>query len=976
MMKPFLWLVAETFYNKYQEDIQHIAFIFPNRRAGIFFKKYLAEIAQKPFISPTILTVTDLFSQLSDLQTADKIELLFTIYKIYIELTNREESFDEFISLGETLINDFDDTDKYMADARQLYANIHDLKEIDARFGSPLTEEQVAYIRRFWKNFIPTEGKINAESNGKQKFSNLWGILYELYEKLKTELRSQGIGYEGMIFRDVAEKITNKNNISLPYQKIVFVGLNVLTEAEKALMKELRNRGIGDFYWDNSAPTLHDEYNKASHFLQGYIKEFPSSLTLIDERQNYEYPEINVIGVPSAVGQAKESERILNHLLNNGYISSPDEAINTAIILPDEHLLMPVLYAIPEKINSINITMGYTLSNTTIAGFMEILADMHKHTRRTGDNILYYHRNVLALLTNRYMQLTDQKIINNACDDIRKHNKIYIPAKELWLNELLQHIFTPINTAYDACDYLLQILIILQDKLSKIATNNNDNENNTVSTIALEQEYIYHYYLIVNRLKDLINTHLIDIKVATFFKLLKKLSSNISIPFEGEPLSGLQIMGVLETRALDFENVIILSMNEGVFPVKKVANSIIPYNLRKGFNLSTTEHQDSIYAYYFYRLIYRARRLFLLYDTRTEEMATGEMSRYIYQLKYHYRVNMQHRIAGYQITTKENSSISVSKDKYIMERLSHFLDGGNRYLSASAINSYINCPLQFFLCYIEQLQEIEDVTENIDAGIFGSIYHNVMQQIYDRLEGKVIQAEALNNIEKDDKLLTDYLEKAFAKEYFKLNLEHKKAYPLTGQNYLIGEVIRKYVKRTLQIDRAQTPFTYIKSERKITHSYNYGGEKSVQLKGFIDRMDMHNDIIRIVDYKTGKDKLECRSIEELFDKEGKERPKAIMQVLMYALMIKENDQPNQKLAPAIYKIQELFSNKNFNPTVLMNLVPLYYTDEIDKEFRIEFNRCLQEIFDPQRPFTQTEKTDENGPCKYCPVGSICRQMAE
>ena len=968
-MKPFLAQVAELFYREYGADIQHIAFVFPNRRAGIFFKKYLLDGIERPIFAPAILMVTDLFSRLSPIQPADRIDLLFTLYRVYMELYRHEESFDDFVSLGETLLNDFDDIDKYMADARQLFTNIHDIKEIDARFGSPLTEEQLAYIRRFWKNFMPVE------SENKKRFSALWEILHALYLRFREELRQRGVGYEGMIFRDVAERFSSGGDIELPYRQIVFVGLNVLTRAEEMLMKALKVRGVADFYWDDSAPTLKDDYNRASYFLKPNAIAFPSKHTLPAESEKYHYPEVHLSGIPSAVGQAKQCEIIVRELLRSGAIPSPQEALNTAIVLPDEHLLLPVLYAIPTEISAINITMGYTLANTTVAGLMEILADLQKHIRMGSDGgALFYHRNVLALLSNRYLQLSGRDAVNRLADDIRSHNKIFVRAGELGVTPLSRVIFTPLQSADGACDYLLRILALLQQELDdeQAALPDDDEapEEKPLSTLALEKEFIYHYYLAVNRLRDIMTTNCVEMNVATFFRLLKKLTAGISIPFEGEPLSGLQIMGVLETRALDFDNVIILSMNEGVFPVKKVAESLIPYNLRKGFGLSTAEHQDSIYAYYFYRLIHRAKRLFLLYDTRTEDMATGEVSRYVYQLKYHYRIKIDEQAVGCRIAAKRNSAVSVAKSDYVLRQLDRYREGGDRYLSASAINTYINCPLQFYLSYVEQFREVDEVSESVDAGVFGSIYHGVMQQLYERLCGQTVQADALKALAQDDKLITACIEKSFAKDYFKTP---DRVRPLSGQNYLVGEVIRKYVKKTLERDAARTPFTYVGSEREIKRVHDIGSGCRIQLKGFIDRIDSSAGELRIVDYKTGSDETAFKSVDELFDSTLDKRPKAIMQVLMYAMMVYDEDRPAERIAPAIYQVQKLY--KDFAPEIKMGGSVLDDYASLDADFRVRFNRCVQEIFDPAVPFRQTANLSDDGICRYCPFASVCLQSA-
>ncbi|MCD7710476.1 MAG: PD-(D/E)XK nuclease family protein, partial [Porphyromonadaceae bacterium] len=478
-MKPFLYQVAETFYREYGREIEHIAFVFPNRRAGAFFKKYLIGIIDTPLFSPTVTTVSDLFAQLSKEKLADHIYLLFTLYRHYIELSSDKESFDEFLPLGETLLNDFDDVDKYMVDARQLFTNIHDLKEIDSRFGSPLTEEQLSYIRRFWKSFVPI-----GESDNKSRFMALWEILFDLYTSFRNDLSERGLAYEGMMFREVAERVDVGRE--MPYSKVVFVGLNVLNRAEETLMKALQKRGIADFYWDDAAPTLKDTYNKASYFLRTNTRIFPSQLKLKGGEEEYLLPEVRVMGIPSAVGQTKQSGVILQELLQDKSLSAdPDKALNTAIVLPDEHLLIPMLYAVPQEIRSINITMGYPLSGTSVAGLMDILADLQKHIRRSEGTIQFYYRNVLSLLANRYLQLSGQVEVNRLADTIRKCNKVFVSQSELAVTDLLRHIFVPVERPVECCDYLLRLLLLLQEELNRLDSADDNPEEKSVESVSV-----------------------------------------------------------------------------------------------------------------------------------------------------------------------------------------------------------------------------------------------------------------------------------------------------------------------------------------------------------------------------------------------------------------------------------------------------------------------------------------------------------
>ncbi|MFR9166645.1 MAG: PD-(D/E)XK nuclease family protein [Dysgonomonas sp.] len=440
------------------------------------------------------------------------------------------------------------------------------------------------------------------------------------------------------------------------------------------------------------------------------------------------------------------------------------------------------------------------------------------------------------------------------------------------------------------------------------------------------------------------------------------------MPFTGEPLSGLQIMGMLETRALDFENLIILSMNEGVFPQRKAANSFIPYNLRKGFGLPTYEHQDSIFSYHFYRLINRAKRIYLLHDSRSEGLQSGEVSRYFSQMKYLYAdyFNIQEKIATYEISVTENTPITIRKNEHVQNLLHKFLTG-EKNLSASAINMYIDCPLQFYFSIIEELDESDDISETIEANTFGSIFHSIMEWIYRPLHGKLVTADLLHNIRKNDNLLTKEIERSFAKNYFKTDPE--KARKLTGQNYLTGEVIRKYVKKVLQTDAKSTPFIYVESERRIKTNYPLPSGLSVSLKGFIDRIDEVRGKTRIVDYKTGKGELIFKDMEQLFDKEAKDRPKAIMQVFMYAYLYLL-DNPDKIIEPGIYYLRNLFS-KNFMPKIsCKNLPNIENFSEYQAEFKVHFDACLEEIFDTETPFSQTTTGKA---CEWCLFTNICNK---
>ena len=957
-MKPFLYQVASLFYEKWEAEVSRLAFVFPNRRTGLFFQKYLSEVADTPLFSPTILTINDLFIQLSGKQSADRISMLFILYDIYIRQSGSTETFDEFLYWGEMLLNDFDDIDKYMANARMLFSNVTDLREIENDFDF-LSDEQIAAIRSFWSSFYP-----RGDTPNQQQFLAVWQVLYDLYEEFRATLAAEGKGYEGMIFREVVESMERGESPDLPYEQIVFVGLNALSVSEERFLAQLQKREIADFYWDYVSDKVTDPDNKASYFVSRNLKSFPSSMKLPPEEKVK--TEIEVIGIPSGIGQAKHVYTLLSDWCKEAEMSS-EEALRTAVILPDEHLLIPVLNAIPEQIRRINVTMGYPLAGTPVASLIEYILALQKIVRYIDRNPLFYFRDVLPVLNHRYILSTSPEIISSLVKEITENNKIYISHTELEKTPLLEILFTPVTGVEAFSDYLIKVLEELNKVMS--ALSDEEEEDAPQRTNDLEQEFIFHYFTTVNRMKEVMKDARIEMKIDTFFRLLKRVTDTITIPFHGEPLSGLQIMGVLETRALDFDRLIILSMNEGIFPQRKAANSFIPYNLRRGFGLPTYEHQDSVWAYHFYRLIERASHVSLLYDTRSNGLQTGEVSRFVHQLHYHYEVPMRDKLVVYNVSSSKTPPLAVPKREDIMRRLDAYRKGGSKAISASAINTYLDCPLKFYFSVVEGIREEEEVSETIESDVFGSILHKVMEELYKPFQGKMVTVDLLKAIRKDTALLTGAIARAFASEFFKTEVVRS----LTGQNYLIGEMIRKYVEKILERDGKLTPFVYIESERKINGLISLSDHSEIRLKGFIDRVDEVLDAIRIIDYKSGSGTTTFSSIESLFNKEEKDRAKAVMQVFMYCWMYAHfTENKGKTIQPGIYYVRSLFSDP-FDPSV-------YHRIERGKSEKVEdfsgyaqafeegLRGCLDEIFNPEIPFTQTPTGKA---CSYCPFKGIC-----
>jgi len=958
-MTPFLYKVAEVFYAQYGNELYRHTFVLPNRRAGVFLQKYLAEIAAKPLFSPTMLTIQELFASLSSYQLADRIEMLVMLYSHYGKISGSDESFDDFLFWGDMLLNDFDEVDKYLVDAKQLFRNVHDLRSLEDDL-TYLTEEQVNAIRRFWTHFMPVEG-----NETKQKFQETWKILYELYVSFRSELHEKGRAYEGMMFREVAERARAQEVRAWQTESFVFVGLNALTPAERVLLEHLKNLGMADFYWDYDSPFVRDEMNRASYRVKENLLLFHSREPLPLSIQESVKPEVELIGISSGVGQARHVSQILSELVTAGAIPNPDEAINTAIVLPDENLLLPVLYSIPKAFGKVNVTMGYGLTHAAVASLVEQIALLQQNLRSRNGEIAFFHRYVKAVLRHPLVSSAAPAESEALQSHILTYNRIVVPRSDIPPHPLLQHIFTPVAHWEEIPEYLKTIFTYLYQQLTD-QKHSGDQAEGSSRSVDLEREFIVQYHKTVTRLQDRLKD-VQQITAETFFRLLRNLARSISVAFSGEPLSGLQVMGVLETRALDFENLIILSVNEGVLPQRNATTSFIPYTLRKGFGLPTYEQQDSTYAYHFYRMISRARRIYLLYDTRTgEELQSGEVSRYFYQMKYLYNdaFRITERVATYDVAAPKVAPVTVVKSEEAMRKLDAFRAGGERSLSASLVNVYINCPLKFYFTALEGLSEEEAVEETVEADVFGSIFHRLMETLYNRHQGMTITPDLLTSLVKDEALLNRTLERAFARYYFR---DENHPRPLEGQHYLIGEILKSYVKQTLEMDKQFTPFSYLGSEYQFKSSYRVNDELEISFKGSIDRIDRVGDSVRIIDYKTGKGETTFREMATLFDASKNNRPYQILQVLIYGLFyLQEN--PGTVISPALYYLRSVYDR--LDPVIRYDKHSVSDLSLLLPEFRHHFDALLEEIFNPALPFRQTENIRS---CEWCPFRELCNR---
>lgn len=953
-MKPFLQEVAEDLFRSHGNRLEDICLVFPNRRAGLFFNKYLAGLLQQPVWSPSIYTIQDLMSRISDLNYADELEQISLLYKIYARIRGSGESFDEFFFWGEVMLGDFDEVDKYLVDAKDLFRNLADLKDLERSF-QYLSSDQVELIQRFWSTF-----SMEQLSQQKQQFLEIWSVLYPVYEGFRNELLGRGLGYEGMVYRDVAEKIGSGRFPDLPFNKIVFTGFNALNPCEQILFKDLQNTGKAVFYWDYDEYYLDREVHEAGRFMRENLSAFKDSGSKI-ERLNIRKSRktVQVYSIPSDAGQAQLVHSILENVLKEDKIAE-----ETAIVLANEDLLIPVLNALPAELGEINVTMGHPVHSTPVFSLIEHLIDLQRNLREASSGEpRFYYRDVLPILQHQYINLRSRIEAEEMVRAIHERNLIYLPRSILNRNDLFATLFRKIERPEDIAAYLLTIL--------EMITGGKQEDQKPVP--ALELEFIYRIYTRIKRLNDVLGRLELRFGLPAFLRLFHKFLQRTRIPFSGEPLAGIQVMGVLETRVLDFKRIIILSMNEGSFPGTQGIQSFIPHNLRHGFKLPVAEHQDAIYGYYFYRLIQRSEDIHLIYNSQAEGLNTGEKSRYIYQLKYDPAFDVTEWSAGFDVQSAPVQPIRVEKSEAVMKMLHGYSppQGGKLYLSPSALNSYIDCSLQFYFKYVAGIKEPEELQEEVDPALFGTLLHESVRKLYDSL-GSPIEKKQLEKIHASPDKIGEAIDDAFREVYFRNEQKRPE-----GRNRVIREIILSYVSRVLEKDMEYCPIRVhsledmYQMELRVPSGH---GEISATLGGKIDRIDRLEDGCRVLDYKTGTGRMFFGSVEELFDPGQRDRNRAAFQTILYAKLFKSSGgDEGLRITPGVYLIREIFKpgfRYHFGIGTAKNSLPLWDYSGVDEEFTRNLNGLVTDIFDPDSAFVQTDQEDI---CRNCPYRGLCHR---
>ena len=940
-MTPFLKQVAKHYFDHTTSE-NDFCYVFPNRRSMLFFKKYYClqvKAAGITMFEPQMYTINDFFYKVYAGAPTERIDLLLNLYREYKKLIPNCEPLDEFIFWGEMILSDFNDVDKYLVDAEKLFTNVSQFKSMqDYTF---LSDNQLKALQAFMGHFAPRAGE---DGKYKDNFRKTWDILYPLYKSFNRTLSEQGKSYEGMVYRRLAERFESESasdvlQDAFPHSpKFVFVGLNAPTESELAVLKRMRQAQLAEFCWDYSSEMIKDKANKSSFFMEDNIRHLGQSIKL--DADGLPTAQINVLAVPSAVGQCKQIGQIFRRL--GGEIG-----LDTAIVLPDEKLLLPTLNAIPDSISKVNVTMGYPMSGSVLYSLIDEICAIQMHIRERSDgNWAFYYKQAYDLFANPLLKDSLCESERHTIDSVKCKLFHYIDRDEIAVDgQILSRIFTPIVKDPNLADkgQITALCEYLKDIIETVAHKLVENKKESV-----ELEFAKDFYQAI----ECIEKYELEVLPATFFRLLRNLVGRNAVPFKGEPLQGLQIMGPLETRALDFDNLVILSCNEGVFPRHNSSESFIPPELRKGFGLPTHEYQDALWAYYFYRLIQRCENVWLVYNTSVQQkMNSCEESRYIKQLELHFGVKIHRYVAKSTILeAKDTTEIAKTQEDIAILK--------NTRLSATALQQYLSCPVQFYYSKIKKLTNEDEVNETLDAGLIGSVLHESIEEIY---SGKA-------RISKD--FLSECLKKeSYAEVVRRHIMDNLKCLEICGRNLIYESLIRRYVRQILLTDKNLLEkknldsFKILELEKKETDVI--GGLKFI---GIMDRVDSFEDgVIRVVDYKTGSvkdsdiqidDENAYEVAEAAFGEDNDKRPKIAIQLYLYDVLIRKAHK-TEAIENVIYQTTSLFSEG-------IKSAPMNET--FVKEMGTRLEECLKGLLDIDKPWTKTAHAKT---CSYCDFKDIC-----
>ena len=985
-MNSFLSIVAGDLLKKYGSNLSNITIVFPNKRASLFLNEELIrQSGGNPVWSPRYLTISELFRSVSPLIIADQIKLVCELYKHYAAITQTTESLDEFYGWGEMMLADFDDLDKNMGDAHLIFENTADLHEYDS---IPfLTDMQKEALKNFFSNFSDDN-----ESHLKKNFQQLWNNMECIYTSFRKGLRNQDIAYEGMLYRDV---IDNDLISGLDGTTFAFVGFNLLQKVEQKLFEKLARDGKAVFYWDYDKYYMNPD-NEAGKYIREMMRCFPNEIT------EDEHPEaFNNMGQKDVTYISASSEDIQARYVSQWLTQERiDAGKRTAIVLCDEKLLPTVIHSLPDAVKNINITTGYPLSQTLIATFVKqvFTLKLSGNSKRKSSLRLHFVNNVLRHPYMKYLSPLVEEVMAYIND-----NHIYYPTlDDIAKDENLRMLFTPL-TAEQQKDNTSRNIAIISIMLSAIKTIAMQSENlraesddadeekeveETSTEMQLMQESLYRMHQILTRILSMIESGELDVDVMTMQGLLNQIIRSTTVPFHGEPIIGVQIMGVLETRNLDFDNILILSANEGNIPKGVNDASFIPHTIRRSYGLTTVENKVAIYAYYFHRMIQRAGDVTFTYNDTSSDIRTCEMSRFMMQLLAESKMKISKANMTSKLSVIGSERKEVTKNISVIERMEK-----KGSISPSALNNYLSCQLLFFyknVCGIKDNDESD--IEEMDNRTFGLVFHKAAQLLYTPFIGKTVNAADIDAIFKNTNYIERIIDQAFMEELFKIDTKKqpdRKMPALDGSQLINRNIITRLIKDLLRYDRRQCPFNIIALECEVRDKIRVQtnkGELKLLVKGYIDRLDQvrdanGNSCIRVVDYKTGGGEPKANSVESIFSSDPSDRRNHndyYLQTLLYCSILAAPEYPgkgnpqigNVPVVPALLYPHKS-SRDDYNPVLKLGSEAIADYRDHDEEYKNRLHNILSEIFDYTKPFTPTEDTKK---CERCYFSAICGHM--
>ena len=941
-MKKFLTQVAAYISGNHPEGLQDVLLCFPNNRAGYFFTEELKPLLAAGAWIPEITTLEKWIHSLSDMTPAQNVELVNLLYKVYTELGGLDD-FESFIPTAQTILGDFDELDKQLVNAKRLFKDLNDIKSLNT--------------------FLDDEETLLSEYSISYRL--FWDLFRDSYFKFTELLRESTKAYDGMIFRDVAENIDRKDLSS--YTKIYFIGFSGLSKAEQKVIAYLLDSDKAEFLIDADTYYLNDARQEAGNFFREYkktwrVKTFKWEQTYIGEAPK----NIDVIGVARNIGQAK----LAGDILQNHLKISPDDLKDTVVVLLDEKLLQPLINALPDTISKVNVTMGLPLSYMQLADFMRHISDMQNNAslNQTSGKKRFYHRDVIALLQHTYFRLLSQGVesIPEAVRYIRANNKITITKAELldWFKkdaEVIDILFHKSGTAGEYIEHLIKIIDLLSRRLVGILETG-------AAEVETDIEVLFWLKKVVTNLQQQLSVFEPVWDIKAIQKLIDNELRTKRLPFESDKAEGLQVMGIMETRCLDFKNVIILSMNESIFPSGKSVATFFPYDLRKNGVMTTHKERDAVAAYLFYRLIQRAENIYLVYNTESDLLGGGEKSRFILQIQHELtrfpQIHIQERnfVLGAEVTQTEHP-IHIEKNEGVQLLLKNYLT--DKGLSPTALNGYINCSLQFYFKNILGLREQDDIEESLEASTIGSAVHHALEIIYKGVLNKVLPASYLKlvlaNPDKVGGLIKDYLKERFEEESLK-----------QGKNYLLYNVCKSLVinflknelKRVEALAEENKTITVTLLEQKMEQRLKLG-DYDIYIHGNTDRVELIDGVVSIADYKTGDSKKGKIKIDDMaLLKDSPEYSKAF-QLMMYAWLYRGQYGAQPKgIRSGIYWLRHAEGKYE---SLLKDRSDLISDSTIDS-FQDVLQDILTDMVNINTPFT---KTDDKDRCKFCDFVRIC-----